>query len=169
MAVLQERARRAAPRLPRGDEVYEAWRKIGYNVAQLRRYLADSDPTAQLAVDLRLLYGLFEVVLHHFTLRHLPWRGETAAVRYWAEHDSAYLDVLWRCLEEPDRTRKSGLYEELARLTVAPIGPLWEVGTTMVALGPGWPGGAKMETTDAGMIEDAIAFWQALIEEKHVS
>jgi hypothetical protein len=160
----QEAARQGRPpALPGEREIYDTWRTIGYNAAQLRRYLASDDPVAQHAVDLRLLYSLMDVVTGYFTVRRLPWRGEKAALRYLEVHDPDYLDQLRRCLAERDRERKARQYEELARLALAPVGGLWEAGTTVVAPGAGY--GAGGEAPPAGSAEDALALWQQLAAE----
>jgi hypothetical protein len=141
-------------------EVDAAWRHVGYNVAQLRRYLAADDPMSRFAVELRLLYSLSDVMVHYFTARRLPWRGEKAAIRHWAANDPDYLARFRACLAEPDRRRKAERYEELARLAFAPVGPLWEVGTTAVAVGAGYGTEAAAPAGDAA---DALAFWDALV------
>ena len=157
----RETARAAPPpTLPGEREIYGAWGKIGFNVAQMRRYLASDDPVAREAVDLRLLYSLAEVVVHYFTVRRLPWRGEKPALHYLAAHDPSFLDHLRQCLAETDRRRKVERYEELARRTLAPVGGVWEAGTTMVAPGAGYGAGTE---TEAGSAEEALAFWQRLV------
>lgn len=162
LARAQQAARAAPPpALPGEREIYAAWLKIGYNVAQAKRYLSSDDPISQEAVDLRLLYSLMEVVAHYFTVRGLRWRGEKPALQYLAAHDPAYLDWLRQCLAETDRGRKVRQYEDLARLTLAPVGDVWAPGTTAVNLGP--PYGAGPEEAPAGGVEDALAFWQGLI------
>lgn len=160
IAIAQDRVRWAPLARPDEHDIEEAWREIGYNAAQLQRYLGSDDPAAHIAVDLRLLYSLFEVATRYFTVRRLPWRGEKAAVRYWSTQDREYLDVLRRCLAEPDRRRKANLYEDLARRTLAPVGGLWEAGTTVVALDGPW--GAGPETDRPDTTEDALAFWEQL-------
>jgi predicted nucleotidyltransferase len=70
LAVAQTRAADVLPpTLPGDDPIYEAWRKIGYNLAQITRYLVADDPLSQTAVDLRLLYSVDEVKVHYFTVR----------------------------------------------------------------------------------------------------
>ena len=161
LASIQERVRQGTRPAPATvGEVYEARRKIAYNVAQLKRYLAADDQISQVVVDLRLLYSLFEVAVHYFTVRRLPWRGEKQAVWYWANHDPEYLNILRRCLAERDRQHKVGLYEELAQRTLAPVGGLWKSGATIVATGVTW--GAGAESAASGTVEDALAFWQTL-------
>jgi predicted nucleotidyltransferase len=151
----------AAPPVAATDgEVDGAWRHVGYAVAQLKRYLAADDPVSQLAVELRLLYSLSDVMVHYFTARRLPWGGEKAAIRHWAAGDPDFLARFRACLAEPDRRRKAERYEELARLAFAPVGPLWEVGTTAVAVGAGYGAGAEAPAGDAA---DALAFWDALV------
>lgn len=164
LAGAQAAARHLPPPVPAGNrEVYRAWRKIGYNVAQLTRYLASDDPLAPLVVETRLLYSLFEVLFHYFTVRRLPWRGEKQALRHLADHDPAYVSLLRQCLAEPDRRRKVDQYAELARRTLAPVGGPWEPGTTVVDLGPGY--GASADAAPAGTPAEALAFWRRLLAE----
>ena len=155
----QAAAQHAPPPVPHEREAYEAWRHIGYSVVQMRRYLAASDAASRIAVDLRLLYGLFEVVLAYFAVRGVPWRGEKEAIRYWEEHDPAYLGDFRACLAESDQGRKAAWYVELARRALDPVGGLWEPGTTTVASGAGYGSGV---TPPAGTVEDALGFWREL-------
>ena len=62
------------------------------------------------------------------------WEGEKAAVRYLMTEDPGYLEGLRRFAGEGDLARKLDLYEELAAMTVAPVGELWADGTTVLAL-----------------------------------
>lgn len=148
------------PELPGDVVIYEAWRKIGYNVAQVKRYLGADDPVSQTAVDLRLLYSIDEVKLHYFTVRHLPWRGEKAAIRYWADHDPGFLRLLRRYFAESDRHHRVALYEELARLTLAPLADLWGIGEAAISLGAGYGSG---KTPAAPSPTQALDFWQELL------
>lgn len=139
LAAAQERVRREpSPFSATYSEIYEARRKIAYNVAQLQRYLAADDPVSTVVVDLRLLYSVFEVALHYFTVRRLPWRGEKAAVRYWSQHDPGFLELLRQCLVTLDPHHKAEIYEELARRTLAPVGGLWGIRCRSSPLE--WPG-----------------------------
>lgn len=148
------------PSMPSDHERYEAWRKIGYNVAHLRRYLSDPDPVAQMAVELRLLYSVAEVNWHYFTVRQLPWRGEKPAVRYWMAHDPDYLAMVQQFANTTDRQQKAHLYEAMAQHALAPVGGVWNVGATIITLGAAYGSG------DAGILPDdeqaALAFWHNL-------
>lgn len=112
--------------------VYGAWFKVNYNVRQTLRIVASADPVYLTAADYRLLYGVAELIAAYFTVRRLPWLGEKAFVRYFQAHDPAYLDLFRRCVAEPDRARKAGLYARLAALTLAPLGGLWPDAATAV-------------------------------------
>ncbi len=161
LADAQDIARAAPPlAVAAAEGPYWAWGTLGYNVAQAKRYLASDDPVYREVVDFRLLYGLAEVMTAYFTVRGVPWRGEKEAIGYWTMHDPAYLAQFRACLAEADRERKVAGYEELARLTLAPVGELWTRGTAMVGAGTGW--GAGPDALE-GSIEDANAFWQALV------
>jgi predicted nucleotidyltransferase len=153
--------RAPSPAPPDERTIYDAWRKLGYNLAHAKRFLAMDDPVAPFALDLRLLYSLADIMVAYFTVRRLPWRGEKSAVRYWASHDPDFLDRFQACVSETDRRRKVERYEALARSALAPVGGLWEVGTTVVAPGAGWavPAGES----DPVSIQGAQAFWRELI------
>ena len=164
LAAAQARARQK-PRPTPGSatDIAEVRRGISYNVAQLHRYLGSDDPVSQVVVDLRLLYSLFEVVFHYFPVRHLPWRGEKTAVRYWQEHDPDYLALLQDYLAEGDRRRKAELYEDLAQRTLAPVDGLWERGATTIATGAAW--GAEPEMISGDASDQEMQFWQHLIQD----
>ena len=148
------------PPAPTAREAYDTWRHIGYAVVHMNRYFASPDPVSQIAVDLRLLYGLSDLMVGYFTVRRVPWRGEKAAIRYWREHDVDFLDRFRACLAERDRASKVACYEELAHRALAPMGGPWLAGTTTVAPGGGYGTG---EAPPAGTVEDALGFWRELI------
>jgi hypothetical protein len=160
---LEEARTRAAktpsPLLPGDSLIHEAWRKIGYNVAQIKRYMFAEDLVSQTAVDLRLLYSVDEVKFHYFTVRGLPWRGEKPAIRYWTEKDPYFLDQLRQFFGETDRFRRVELYETLARLTLSPIAHLWGFGETAISLGAGYGSGHVTNTDDPSR---ALDFWLEL-------
>ncbi len=144
-------------------ELYGVWQKVGYNLAQIQRYQMSGDATTREAVDWRLLYSVDEVKQAYFLVRQLPWRGEKHAIRYLATHDADFLDTFRRCLAETDRDRKVALYETLARAALAPVGELWERGSTVAVPGPGF-GPSSGESAD-GTVESALAAWRDLIGE----
>lgn len=117
--------------------IYDAWFKVNYNVKQTRRIVASTDPVYLTAADFRLLYGIAELIPAYFTVRRLPWRGEKEFVRHFQAHDPAYLDLFRRCVAAPDRALKAALYEQLAALTLAPLGGLWPDDATAVQFPPG--------------------------------
>jgi hypothetical protein len=150
----------APPTPPSDDAAYEAWYKIGYSVAQTKRYLAANDPNAHVAVEMRLLYSLADVMTGYFTVRRMPWKGEKAAIRYWTDQDPEFLARFRACLAETDCRRKVERYKEVARLALAPLGAPWTFGTTAIALGPGYGTGQQPSTeSDPG---EALAAWEAL-------
>ena len=148
-------------RLPAEEELYGAWQKIGYNLAQIQRYLNFEDPVSQEVVDWRLLYSLDEVRQAYFLLRRVPWRGEKSAIRYLNEHDPDFLDTFRRCLAEPTRDKKVALYEELARKAVSPVGEIWEWGKTVAVPGPGFADPAQAPA--GGTVESALSAWRDLL------
>jgi hypothetical protein len=162
LAIAQATVRRQPPpALATDGEIHEARRKISYNVAHLDRYLAAGDPASDMAADLRLLYSLFEVALHYFTVRRIPWRGEKAAVRHWAARDPEFLSLLRRCFATTDRREKAALYAMLARRALEPTGGLRGRGADIVGAGAAW--GSDAEDASAPAIADAFGFWSRLV------
>ncbi|HSH77050.1 MAG TPA: nucleotidyltransferase domain-containing protein [Herpetosiphonaceae bacterium] len=135
---------------------YTAWFSINYNLNHNKRMLATEDPVYLLAVDLRLLYSVFDVLTGYFRFRDIPWRGEKEAIRFLAVHDADFLDVLRACLAETERTRKVALYEQLAGRTVEPMEDLWPAESTAVQFDPG--ASLTPETVRRG-----LQFWEELI------
>jgi predicted nucleotidyltransferase len=135
---------------------YGTWFRVNYNLAQSRRLLASSDPVYLITADIRAaLYGPTDLLFSYFSIRNLVWEGDKAAVRYLIANDPAYLDLFREFIAETDRIRKFQLYEDLAVLTIAPVGELWESNDT-----------ATTFEGDVGLdiIEKAADFWDTLIE-----
>lgn len=148
------------PELPGDHAIYEAWRKIGYNLAQVKRYLVADDPVSQTVIELRLLYSVDEVKAHYFTVRRLGWRGEKPAIRYWTDHDPDFLAKLREYFAETDRRERVALYEELAQLALAPVADLWGFAETAISLGAAYGSGG---TLDAPSPVQARDYWQDLL------
>lgn len=136
-------------------EKYSIWFSVNYNLRQTKRMLASADPAYLMMVDLRLLFSLHDLWVFYFQVRGLPHRGKEA-IRHLAAHDPAYLELFGQCLSEKGREGKVRLYEQLMKQTVAPVGDLWEEGSTAIQFKPGaeW---------HPGWVGDALAFWEALI------
>jgi hypothetical protein len=142
-----------------GDgEIYAAWFSVNYNVQQTRRMMTSPDPVYLWAVDFRLLYQLADLWGSYFRIRGLPWDGEKGAIRYFQAHDPGYLDLFRTCLAEADRSRKVQLYEQLAALTLAPVGGLWPDGATAIQLTVSAAGDLPPDAVPA-----ALAFWESLV------
>ncbi|MCE7989429.1 MAG: hypothetical protein DYG89_50400 [Caldilinea sp. CFX5] len=114
---------------------YGAWQSINYNLQVVRRYLAADDPAYLAAADIRMmLFGPQDLFFTYFTVRGLPPDNEKKVIQYLQSHDPEYLWLFNRFLTEQDRHVKYQLYEELAALTLAPVGGLWPTGETILNL-----------------------------------
>ena len=154
---LQQRAREGLSLTPPSDgETISRLDRASYNLAHTKRMLASDDPVYHAAVDLRFLYQLADLMVDYFIVRSLAWPGEKAAIRYWQESDPEYLGLFSKCLGERDRVGRVGYYEELAKATMAPVGPLWQTGTTHFRLSP------DSEMT-RDRLQSAEAFWELLV------
>ncbi len=142
-----------------GDgERYAAWFSINYNWQQTRRMAAATDPNYQTAVDLRLLYSIYDLWRFYFVIRQLSIYGEKAQSHYLAIYDQVYLTAFRQLLKTASRTKRLQRYEQVAALTTAPLGGLWPAG--MAAIMPD-----ASEPWDSDTLERAQAFWQELMGE----
>jgi hypothetical protein len=141
---------------PSESDTYRLWFGINYNLLHTKRLLASNDPVYQSAVDIRLLYMTAEVVVGYFQLRGLPWRGEKEAIRYFTEHDPAFLHAFNASIAAPNRAGKMQAYEGLASLALAPLGGLWSGAVTALQFEE--TTGLSTETVD-----EVLSFWDGLL------
>jgi hypothetical protein len=137
-------------------DVYTYWWKINYNLRQTRRILMSDDPVYLMTVDIRLLYSLPEVFVGYAHARQMPWRGEKELIRHLIRHDQPFLELFQQCIAETDRKQKVALYEQTAAMALAPVGGLWTSDATAVKV--------ETDTIAPEMIEQALRFWQSLLD-----
>jgi hypothetical protein len=134
---------------------YGAWFKINFNLVQTERLLASDDPIYLQAADLRIsLYGPSDLLFGYWAIRGLRWEGDKEAVRYLSIHDPEYLETFVQFLHESERPQKIALYRQLAAMTTAPAGGLWQAGIAAVTF-------AGVAATPE-RIAAGLAFWQEL-------
>lgn len=138
------------------QEIWEAWFSCNYNLLHTKRLLLSTDPVYLLAVDLRLLPGIYDQWKAYFLVRQLPWQGDKEAIRYLMSHDPDYVALLQQCLAEADRERKVQLYEKLTALTLAPLGSLWSYDTTAIEV-------QSEGEVQPELLQAAFAWWEQLI------
>lgn len=135
---------------------YSAWQSINYNLQVVRRYLTADDPAYLAAADIRMmLFGPQDLFFNYFAVRGLPPDNEKKAIQYLQSHDPAYLRLFNQFLAERDRHVKYQLYEQLAVLTLAPVGALWQTGETALNL--------DAQLVTPALEQEALGFWEALI------
>ena len=88
---------------PAQGVLHTAWFWQSFGLLQLERMARSDDPLHLSAVDMMLTACLSGTWRSYFATRALPWNGEKAALRYWEEHDSAYLRAVKACLEGHNR------------------------------------------------------------------
>jgi hypothetical protein len=94
----------------------------------------------------------------YFRVRGEPWEGEKQAIRYLVAHDPEYLEMFRQSLAETNRERKVQLYEQLAALTLAPLGGLWGDGATAIQFEI-----KPDEELSPGVVETTLTFWEGLL------
>jgi predicted nucleotidyltransferase len=133
---------------------YDPWFWHNHALIHIKRMAQADDSVYQTAVDLMLCGALHDICRAYCRLRHLPWEGEKAALRYFQQHDPAYLRLLRDCLAAAERPRKLALFEQLVTETLRPVGQTWQPGCTAVIL--------DAPDANAAQIETALDFWQSL-------
>ena len=154
--IQRESPNRLSLRPPDEGGIYSRFDKASYNLAHTRRMLISDNPDYLMAVDVRLLYQMADLMVDYFLVRKLPWQGEKHAVRYWKSHDPGYVDLFMKCINESNRDRKVDLYHRLASETMAPIGEPWQASETRLRLGS-----ASQMTSEN--VEAAVRFWRSML------
>jgi predicted nucleotidyltransferase len=156
LQALKRKLSEQPPLSPHDGLSHETWFSLNYNLAQNRRIAASADPVDRTALQLRLLYSVFEVVQGYFRFRGLDWSGEKAATRYLAEHDADHLAAVRACLDEVDLNRRMALYETLAERTLRQFGGLWNPSESIFQFRPG-------TQVSGELIRETEAFWNSLV------
>lgn len=138
--------------------MYTAWFWHNHGLIHMKRMLLSDDPVYQTAVDMMLLTGLSGLCRAYYCVRHLPWQGEKAAIRYLQDHDPGFLAGLRDCIAWTDRKQKLRTYEQLVEDALAPAGGLWAPTITAVYLRD-----AEQHAEDVGT---ALSFWESLLSSR---
>ncbi|MCK4352947.1 nucleotidyltransferase domain-containing protein [candidate division WOR-3 bacterium] len=139
------------------NELYSTWFNINYNLKQNKRMIQSKEPAYLTAVDLRLLYSIFQLFFAYFLFRNIEWRGEKEAIRYLEKNDTEYLNILKECLSETDRNKKVKLYEELTKLTIAPISDIWSGNVTSIVF-------TSEVKVNSNIVKEGLKFWNSLMQ-----
>ena len=140
---------------PKTSELTSRLDRASYNLAHTKRYITSVNPDYHMAVDLRMLYQLDNLMVDYFFVRGQPWPGEKAAIRQWKSNDPDYYDLFQKCLYETNRSKKVKYYEQLAMETMKPIGTLWHLGETRFRMQ------SEREMTTENL-KAADRFWKSL-------
>jgi hypothetical protein len=135
--------------------VYGAWQTINYNLVVIRRLLTSDDPTYRMAAELRMaLFGPQDLFWNYFAVRGLQPDSEKQHIRYLQEHDPTFLADFNHFLVEPDQDEKFRRYAALAERVLAPVGPLWQAGETILNL--------SAAGLTSAVEAQALQFWEEL-------
>ncbi len=137
------------------SDTYADWFWLNFDLRQMKRMVASSDPLYQMTVDIHLMTNLSHLWRVYYRYHNLHWRGVKEAARYLTAHDPNYQTLYRACLSEPDRLHKLALFERLVALTLAPTADLWPDGATAVYL--------KNPSEQPDFVAEALEFWQDLV------
>lgn len=141
-------------------DAYGDWFWLSFGLLQLERMGSARDPVYEVAVDMMFSACLPATWRAYFALRAIPWEGEKAAIRFWEEHDAAYLGAVRESLASNRREQKIAAYRNLVELTLNPIGrPLAHGETALILQG-------RNEREDILAVLD---FWESLLAQESTS
>jgi hypothetical protein len=129
--------------------LFNLWYAVNFNLAHGARMLQSDDEIYLMAMDMRFLYMLDEVMQVYMQARDIPQRGEKATVRYLQEHHPDDLALYQKALHATDRREKFAHYRAFAEIALAPLGGVWK-STDVTAF--------NTDTQKA-----AVDFWRALL------
>jgi hypothetical protein len=155
----QQKVRAGAWIQPMSEDVgYGAWFGTNFNLVHTQRLATSDDPVYLMAADWRMvLFGTTDLLFNYWKTRRLLWEGDKEAIRYLMAHDPAFLALFRQFLAESDRTQKLALYEQLAEIAVAPVGPLWADGVTAMTF--------DLQTVQPEDVQAGLRFWETLISD----
>jgi len=152
LARVQEKSRAKNWRLPLTDaDTYAEWFWLNFDLRHVKRLATSTDMVHLMVADMRLMGCVSQICRSYSRLRDKPWRGEKNALRYLQTHDPAFFDLLQQFLRESDRGQRINRCEQLIRQTLDD--KIWPPGATSVWMKDGQVSG----------VEEALAFWEALI------
>ena len=139
------------------EAAYATWFWQNHGLIHVKRMAQSDDPLYQTATEMMMLNGLSSICRSYLLARHRPWAGEKAAIRHLMAHDPAFLANFRACLGETDRAKRMTLFESLVKEALAPIGPLWQPGSTSVYLAE--------ENEQPARVDEALTYWDSLLME----
>jgi hypothetical protein len=137
-------------------ELHSIWFNAYYDVRQIERRLFTENEMSALYVRIRLSGSVSRLLTYYFPVRNRAWKGMTDALAHLALHDPAYLELVGRCLNEPDLPRQVELHRELVEHTFRPLGCPWAAGETAIRMAGG-------ELTNDARYEEAFRYWNELL------
>jgi hypothetical protein len=142
------------------SDLYATWFWQGFGLLHLERMAQSQDPIYLSAVDMMLTSCLPGTWRSYFDIRKITWKGETAAIRFWENHDIKYLKKVKKCLESSNRNTKLLAYRELVEHTLEPIGKSFHKGETVAILSH------QNKDTD---VQSVLEYWQSLFGSSSLS
>ncbi len=139
---------------PSDSDLYGIWFWQSFGLLHLERMAQSQNPIHQTAVEMMLTAFLSGTWRSYFDVRGVTWQGEKAAVRYWAEHDAGYLELVNQCLARGERDIRLAAYRKLIECTIAPLGKLFTQGETAVIL--------AASTEPLTDVPRTLAYWNSL-------
>jgi len=110
------------------SEKQQFCQKINYNLVANTRYFQSNDPLYHVALEIRLLYSVSEILCAYFEFRNIPWRGEKTAIKYFRENDRDFYDKFISYTKASNLDDRFKVYQALVKSTFTDEYKEWVVG-----------------------------------------
>ena len=107
------------------DKIHASWFGVNFNFAHNKRYFNSGDQHYREALEFRLQYCTYDLLISYFTLRELPWQGDKSAIIYLEKHDPEFLALFRQTIRQNQLDDKFHTYSSLVEKVLIGYGGFW--------------------------------------------
>lgn len=153
LQTIKERSREIKEQIPYAL-AYRSWFLLNHDLEQNRRYFRSGSEAYHDALDVRLSYGIVDVLTGYFNLKRIPWRGEKEGLMRLRQQDPVFFDLYREFFRSRTIGERMHAYERVVRALLESVDGLWPKHATAVI-----PGG----DVDDESVRSGLAFWHNLL------
>lgn len=109
------------------DKIHASWFGVNFNFAHNKRYFNSGDERYREALEFRLQYCTYDLLIAYYILRELPWQGDKSAIIYLEKHDPEFLALFRQTIRENQLNDKFHTYSSLVEKVLIGYGGIWAV------------------------------------------
>ena len=107
------------------DKIHASWFGVNFNFAHNKRYFNSDDERYREALEFRLQYCTYDLLIAYFTLRELSWQGDKSAIIYLQKHDPEFLALFRQTIRQNQLDDKFHTYSSLVEKVLIGYGGIW--------------------------------------------